>query len=482
MTAFDRAPYRSVLMHGFTLDLEGRKMSKSLGNVVSPEEVVSRYGAESLRLYVLSQNAPWEDLKFSWDEIGNVYRMLNILWNVYRFPLPYMILDKFNPLEYLDSPGALPLRLEDKWILSRLQSLIKQVDAAMSEYSLHKATRSISGFVLEDLSRWYIQLIRPRTWREANDPDKLAAYYTLYEVLATVTRIIAPFAPHISEEMYQNLVRNIDPASPASVHMCDWVKPRDEFTSTELETSMDIIREIVEASSNARQKLKRKLRWPVKRIVVAPKTDEVALAVKSLESVLKEQTNAKKIVLLTAGKPWEELGVEVVPNPSAIGPVFKKEAGKIIAELKTADGKALKGVLEETGSFELKAGTITPDMVSFRDTIPPAVAHADFSAGDVYVDTELTREIESEGYAREVIRRIQDMRKELDLAVEEEIEAVVEIKDTRVAHLVYELKGFIEGEVRARSLMIDSDIRVEGDLIKDWEVEDVRIRIGVSRT
>ncbi len=482
MTAFGRAPYKSVLMHGFTLDLEGRKMSKSLGNVVSPEEVVSRYGAESLRLYVLSQNAPWEDLKFSWDEVGNVYRMLNILWNVYRFPLPYMVLDKFNPLEYMDSPGALPLRFEDKWILSRLQSLIKQVDTAMSEYSLHKATRPISGFVLEDLSRWYIQLIRPRTWREANDPDKLAAYYTLYEVLATVTRIIAPFAPHISEEMYQNLVRNIDPASPASVHMCDWVKPRDEFTNTELEESMDIIREIVEASSNARQKLKRKLRWPVKRIVVAPKTDGVALAVKSLESVLKEQTNAKKIVLLATGGPWEELGVEVVPNPSAIGPVFKKEAGKIIAELKTANGKALKRMLEETGSFELKAGTITPDMVSFRDTIPPSVAHADFSAGDVYVDTELTREIESEGYAREVIRRIQDMRKELDLAVEEEIGAMVEIKDTRIAGLVYELKGFIEGEVRARSLMIDSDIRVEGDLIKDWDVEDVRIRIGVSRT
>ena len=262
--------------------------------------MIAKYGAEPLRLYVLSQNAPWEDLKFSWDEVGNVHRMLNILWNVYRFPLPYMILDKFDPHDIKGVPEG--LRVEDRWILSRVQSLIKQVDAAMSEYNLHKATRPVSEFILEDLSRWYIQLIRPRTWREANDPDKLAAYYTLYEVIVTLTKLISPFAPHISEEMYLNLVRNVDPDAPASVHMCDMVAPREEFIDAELENQMDTIREIVEASSNARQKLKRKLRWPVKRIVVAPKKDEVASAVKNLESVLKEQTNAKEIMVLGAGE------------------------------------------------------------------------------------------------------------------------------------------------------------------------------------
>ncbi|MCX9010566.1 MAG: isoleucine--tRNA ligase [Candidatus Methanoperedens sp.] len=479
MVSFGKAPYKSVLMHGFTLDTEGKKMSKSLGNVVSPEEVIARYGAESLRLYVLSQNAPWDDLKFSWDEVGNVHRMLNILWNVYRFPLPYMILDKFNPLEMSGTPEA--LRIEDKWILSRMQSLIKQVDNEMSVYNLHKATRSISEFILEDLSRWYIQLIRPRTWREANDPDKLAAYYTLYEVLTAVTRLIAPFAPHISEGIYQNLVRNVDPDAPVTVHLCDWVRPREEFLDTGLESRMSLVREIVEASSNARQKLKRKLRWPVKRIIVAPKRDEVASAVASLESVLKEQTNAKEIVLLKTGEPWEELGVEVVPNPGVIGPVFKKEAGRIIAELKKLDGRLLKKAMEETGSFELKAGTITKDMVSFRDTLPPTIAQASFSAGEVYVDTELTREIESEGYAREVIRRLQDMRKELDLAVEEEIKAVVEIKDAKVSELVSAFADFIAGEVRAKSLDIGTDVKVEGDLVKDWDVEDIRMRMGITR-
>lgn len=481
MVSFGKAPYKSVLMHGFTLDAEGKKMSKSLGNVVSPEEVVAKYGAESLRFYVLSQNAPWDDLKFSWDEVANVHRMLNILWNVYRFPLPYMILDRFNPVDVENNLAALPLRPEDKWILSRVQSLIKQVDAAMSEYSLHKATRPISEFILEDLSRWYVQLIRPRTWREANDPDKLAAYYTLYEVLVTVTKLTAPFAPHISEEMYQNLVCNVVPDAPASVHMCEWAKPESKFIDAGLEKSMDIIREIAEASANARQKLKRKLRWSVKRIVVAPKNDEVCGAIASLESVLKEQTNAKKIVLLKVGEVWEELGVEVVPNHAALGPVFKKDAGRVIAELKKADGREIKKAILETGSFELKTGVITQDMVSFKELIPPAIAHAEFSGADVYVDTELTREIESEGYAREVIRRIQDMRKELDLAVEEEIKAVVEIRDASVVGLVLELKDFIAGEVRAKSLNIGSDVEVEGALVKEWDVEGVGMRMGIGR-
>jgi isoleucyl-tRNA synthetase len=480
MVSFGKAPYKSVLMHGFTLDAEGKKMSKSLGNVVSPDDVVAKSGAESLRFYVLSQNAPWDDLKFSWDEVSNVNRMLNILWNVYRFPLPYMILDNFDPVDAEDNLISLPLRLEDRWILSRVQSLIKKVDTAMWDYNLHKATRSISEFILEDLSRWYIQLVRPRTWREANDPDKLAAYYTLYEALVTVTKLIAPFAPHISEEMYQNLVKNVNPDARASVHMCDWVKPKEGFIDIQLEKNMDVIREIFEASSNARQKLKRKLRWPVKRIVVAPRKDEVAAGVKILESVLKEQTNSKEIVLL-AEESWDELGVEAVPNLSVIGPVFKNEAGRAIAELKTADVKELKKAIEETGMYELRAGIITNEMVSFKELIPPAVAQAEFPGGIVYVDTELTHEIESEGYAHEVIRRIQDMRKELDLDIEEEISAIVEIKDMRIAELVSELKDFIAGEVRAKALTINSDIKVEGELVKDWDVEGIKMRMGISR-
>jgi isoleucyl-tRNA synthetase len=300
-------------------------------------------------------------------------------------------------------------------------------------------------------------------------------------VLVTLAKIIAPFAPHISEEMYQNLVRNVDPRAPDSVHMCDRAAPGEEFIDTELEKEMNIIREIVEASSNARQKLKRKLRWPVKKIVVAPKKEDVAIAVRNLEEVLKEQTNSKQIVVLAPGETWEELGVAVLPVYASLGPAFKKEAGKVLAELKNADGKAIRKAIAETGSYELKGWTITADMITFSDSIPQEIAQAGFSAGDVYVDTELTREIECEGYAREVIRRIQDMRKELDLAVEEEINAVVEIRDERILELVSDSKDFISSEVRAKSMVLGSGIEVEGDLVKDWDVEDVRMKMGICR-
>lgn len=161
MVSFGKAPYKSVLMHGFTLDEQGRKMSKSIGNVVQPEEVLGKYGADTLRLYVLGANAPWEDLHFSWDAVENVHRMLNIFWNAYRFALPYMILDGFDASKADLGSCKAHLRPEDRWILSRTNSLAQEVTGYMEQYQLHRMARAISDFILEDLSRWYIQLVRP---------------------------------------------------------------------------------------------------------------------------------------------------------------------------------------------------------------------------------------------------------------------------------------------------------------------------------
>ena len=229
MVSFGRAPYKSVLMHGFTLDDQGRKMSKSIGNIVQPEEVVQKFGADILRFYVLGANAPWEDLHFSWDGVENTARMLNIFWNAYRFALPYMVLDKFDAGKADLSRYESNLRPEDRWILSRVNSLTEDVTAEMEGYQLHRIVRSISDFILEDLSRWYIQLVRPRTWIEQDDPDKLAAYATIYEVLVKLCQLMAPFTPFIAESIYQNLVIGLagdeDGALP-SVHMCQLARGR----------------------------------------------------------------------------------------------------------------------------------------------------------------------------------------------------------------------------------------------------------------
>ena len=485
MVGFGKAPYNAVCMHGFTLDEQGRKMSKSLGNVVAPEEVLDKFGADSLRLYVLSQSAPWEDLSFSWEECGTINRTLNIFWNVYRFPLPYMVLDKFDPAKITLDSVKDHLRVEDRWILSRLQAVIKEVDAGMAGYELHRSTRALISFILEDLSRWYVQLVRERTWVEAEDPDKLAAYRVLYDVLSTTSRLMAPFTPYVAERIYQNLVRNSEPDSPASVNMCDWPTVNESLLDERLNRDMDIARKIVESTSNARQKAKRKLRWPVSKIVITPDSEDVATAVKDLQGVIKEQTNAKSIVLLNPGEPNPELGVEVVPNPKTIGPAFKGEAGKVIAALKSADGKVVRAAIERKGENVLMLpegeAIITPDMVSFRDVIPETLAMGEFAGGKLYVDTELTPELEAEGYTRELIRRIQDMRKDLNLNVEDRIKSDVYVGDDRIRCLVDSMRDLIMGEVRADSLDIKADKSVSGALVKDWDVEGIPMTIGIQK-
>ncbi len=485
MLAFGRAPYKSVLMHGFTLDDSGKKMSKSQGNVVSPGEVINKYGADALRFYVLSSNAPWEDLKFNWDEVSTVSRMLNIFWNVYRFPLPYMIMDDFNPDVTTYDIVESHLRPEDRWILSRVNSLVHTVEEAMDQYNLHRATRPISEFILEDLSRWYIQLIRPRTWIEGDDPDKLAAYWVIYEVLVKISKIIAPFTPYIAESIYQNLVRNLDSSTTESVHMCDWPKAEAALIDTKLEMKMSAIRNIVEAASNARQKVKRKLRWPVKRIIIAPENEITIDAVETLRSVLLDQTNSKEVIVLSKGEIWDELGLTAVPQPKAIGPVFKGDAGKVIAALGDIDAISIQDAIHTKDRFdiEISGGTaaITADMVVFKQTIPDHIAAAEFAGGTVYVDALLTREIESEGYAREVIRRVQDMRKELDLDVEAGIKAIVLIEDERVCDLVLDRESYISDEIRAKLLIIGIEINPEGDMVKEWDVEGTNVKISITK-
>ncbi len=486
MVGFGRAPYKSVLMHGFTLDAGGKKMSKSLGNVISPLDIIEKFGADTLRAYVLSSSAPWDDLKFNMEEVETIHRSINILWNVFRFPLPYMALDRFDPLQVnLDSVKE-ALREEDKWILSRAQSVIKAVDEAMSGYLLHKAVREILEFALEDLSRWYIQLIRPRTWTEANDPDKLAVYSVLYEVYVMLTKLLSPFTPYLAEEMYQNLIRNVDPQAPESVHMCDWPEVNEAYLDPELEAAMDTVRSIVEAASNARQKAGRKLRWPISRIVISPVSEEVSKAVENLSEVLMEQTNSKAIVLTEVNESWAELGLEVIPDPGKIGPVFKKDAGKVISALQKVDGPDLKKAFTESGEFELSLAdgttvTATPGMANFKETLPAGTASAESSAGIIYVDANLTPELEAEGYAREVIRRLQDMRKELDLIVDENILVDVRIEDPRVLELVETLKALIAEEVRARVFKLGSKIKVSGSLVKDWDVEGISMKMGISK-
>ncbi len=489
--AFGRSPYKSVLMHGFALDAEGRKMSKSLGNVVTPEEVIGAHGADVLRLYVLSQNAPWDDLRFNWEGVKNIARAINILWNVYRFPLPYMILDGFSP----SSRGGTwdgsfvkenlhALLPEDRWILSRANSLADQVTADLSTCNLHRASRAIVQFVLEDLSRWYVQLVRERMWLEGESPEKTAAYETMYFAMRALLSIAAPFVPHVTEAMYRNLAL---PGDPESVHMLSWMESDPALVDRQLEKDMETVRSFDEAQANARQAGKRKLRWPVKECVVATESADVARAIEALAQICRERANARSVRAVP--DRWERVGWRAEPVMKALGPVFGKDAPRVRELIRGADANAMKADFEAKGVHVLVDGgdrfEIQPGQVTFIEHLPEGVYSAPMQGGIVYVDTALTPDLEAEGYAREIIRRFQEMRRQLDLRVEDFVRAAARIADRRVCTMVAERwkKGIMD-EIRAVSLDFDcgaSQGTRDADLTRDWDVEGIAMTLFLSR-
>ena len=249
---------------------------------------------------------------------------------------------------------------------------------------------------------------------------------------------------------------------------------------------MEIVRTVVEASSNARQKAGRKLRWPISRIVVVPTDENVSLALAHLREVLLEQTNSKDVQVLAVGETWKDLDVQMTPNQSVLGPTFKQDAKKVADALTEAGAKSLKEAFERVEEMELTLAdgtivTVTPNMVEFEESVPEGIAGSASDCGMVYVDTKLTEELESEGYTREVIRRVQDMRKEANLAVDEQINAFVFIQDKRVWGLVQKMGELIASEVRAENLQFtETGASVSGKLVKEWDIEGISMTIGIS--
>ncbi|WP_297417853.1 isoleucine--tRNA ligase [Thermococcus sp.] len=461
--AFNTVPYRKVAMHGYVLDEKGDKMSKSLGNIIRPEEVVQKEGRDPFRFYMLWATNPWENLRFSWKGLEQVKRMLNILWNVYVLSSTYMSLDSFDPTKV---PEELPFREEDKWILSRANSLIGEVTEGVETFRLTRATRAIYNFVVEDLSRWYVRLIRKRMWVESNDPDKLAAYYTVWKVFDVLLRLMAPFTPYISEEIYQNLLRPF--LGVESVHMLDWPEPDEKAIDVDLEREMEYVRRIVEAGSSARQRARIKLRYPVRKIIIETGGDTVAKAVERLNRLLKDQLNAKEVAV---GKVERELVIK--PNFAKVGPEFKGDAKKVIAWI-GEHGRELYEVGERDVEIEGKTFHLTREHLSVEEKLPDFLVAEEFEGGKVFIDKTLTRELLAEGLAREFVRRIQEMRKRLDLDVNDRIKVTIETSEEN-RELLGENLDYIKGETRAVDVVFDE---AKGYVV-EWP--EVRAKIGIEK-
>ncbi len=512
VVAFDRIPYREVLMHGFALDENGRPMSKSAGTSVEPAEVIEEYGIDALRFYLLRASAPWEDLPFSRDGLKTAKRLFNIFWNVYVFGTTYMEIDGFDPTATTREAVKDALNTEDRWVYSALEGLKTEVAEHINTYQLHKACRALEKFILDDLSRWYVKLIRDRIWDESDAPSKLAAFCTLYDALLETSLLLAPFAPHITEEIYQNLT--LGQREP-TIHMEDWPASAPKWRDETLETQMDHARSLIEAMAHARQKGRLKLRWPVVKAIV--ETDDAAVcdAAAALDEILRDQANVKTVQLLEPGTQWSGLVIEHRPNYRALGPVFKgraKAVAKALAHLEPATvysclGPEAVDAAEEVPTLELELEieleiegegdaetvTITPAMVNFETRLPEGFEESELGTGEtrVYMDVTINDETRAEGYARELVRRIQDMRKTMDLDIEEFIAVNAQFPADLVA-LVEPWHAHIAEETRAKHLAFDAlgskpvpEMAVEEygteTFGKRWEIEGHRFEIAIAR-
>jgi len=407
IVSFERAPYDEVMMHGWVLDPKGQKMSKSLGNVIEPLEIINELGADSLRLYLVKANAPWEDTAFQKDGPKNARKILNTYWNVVNFASTYMNIDNYAPEAHTLKDVFPHLRNEDKWMLSRTEKVKKAVTEGLETRELHKVARALEDYIMEDLSRWYVRLVRDRSWSESTESenDKIASYFVLHDAIMNAALLLAPIAPHISEEVYQHMG-----GTKPSVHMEDWVTSNDTLIDDKIEQSMSLIQNIMEIVAAERAKMGSKLRWPLRGIIVRG-NEGINDSIRVFEDVLAQQGNIKEIRY--AG-----------PN----------------------------------------------DKIDGMDAV-------NFDGGELFIDFSVTPEIEAEGYARELIRRIQQMRKDMKLNVEQYINCDVNA-EPRLVELFDTWKDHISAEVRAKKLIFTDS--PGGDEIKTWDVTGKDIVIGIS--
>ena len=419
---FDSVSYKNVVSNGLVLDKNGQKMSKRLGNAVDPFETIEQYGADTTRWYMISNANPWDNLKFDLDGIGEVQRkFFGTLHNTYSFFSLYANIDN-----YKNEEDFIPLneRAElDRWILSELNSLIQKVDAFYQDYEPTKATRAISEFVQEKLSNWYVRLCRRRFWKGEYQKDKIAAYQTLWECLLTLTQLIAPVAPFYSDRLYQDLTENTANQKSASVHLSSFPLVNPDTIDIALENRINIARNITSLGLSLRKKEQIKVRQPLKTMMVVVKGLEGKSEIEKIQAQLCSEVNVKSIELIDDES--NILVKEIKPNFKVLGPRFGKDVGQVVAII-NAFGDAEIKILEQDQKININLNEkniileLSDVEITSKDIEGWLVAHG--NGLTVALDITLNEDLINEGIARELVNRIQNIRKDSGLEVTDKIE------------------------------------------------------------
>jgi isoleucyl-tRNA synthetase len=466
---FDKSPFENCLVLGHVLDKNGLKMSKHKGNVLSPWVALDNEGADATRWYFYTASAPWLPSRFYEEAVIEAQRkFLSTLWNVYSFYVLYAEIDQFDATKYEDFVSG---NVMDKWIMSKLNSLVKSVDDNLANYRITQAALSIESFV-DELSNWYVRRNRSRYWSEELTDDKVGAYVTLYRVLKTVSQVAAPFVPFITEEIYQNLVVSLDKNAPESVHLCHWPVVDEAAIDTDLEDEMDLAYKVVNLGRSARNSANIKNRQPLSQMLISTK-----VLPEYYSDIIKEELNIKELVL--GADLSKYVNFEIKPNLPVLGKAYGKLIPGIRKELGARNQMELAQTIQNGGTVVINVqGTeIELNSENLLVTMQGLEGYAFAGEGQIGVvlDTHITDELREEGHVREIISKIQNMRKESGFEVADKIilyvsgnemlEAVVEkfeahiMRETLAIEVVYNgAREYTESSINGEKLNLAVEV------------------------
>ena len=470
---FNKAPYENVIVLGHVQDENGQKMSKSKGNAVDPFDALEKYGADAIRWYFYINSAPWLPNRFHGKAVQEGQRkFMGTLWNTYAFFVLYANIDEFDATKYtLDYEK---LSVMDKWLLSKMNTMIKTVDEDLAAYKIPETARALQEFV-DDCSNWYVRRSRERFWAKGMEQDKINAYMTLYTALVNVAKAAAPMIPFMTEQIYQNLVCSIDKTAPESVHLCDFPVADEAHIDPELEANMDEVLKVVVLGRAARNAANVKNRQPIANMYVkAPK-----VLSEYFTDIIRDELNSKQVTFTDEVDGF--VSYTFKPQLKTVGPKYGKLLGAIRQQLSALDGQAAMKELKETGALRLDIAGDTDVVLTSDDLLIETAQSEDYVTEQdndvtVVLEIKLTPELIEEGFVNELISKVQTMRKEADFQVMDRI--VVYAKgNEKIEQILSAHKEEIESAVLANDIVLDSTSGYE----KDWSINGEKVTMAVEK-
>ncbi len=476
---FNKAPYENVIVLGHVQDENGQKMSKSKGNAVDPFDALEEYGADAIRWYFYTSSAPWLPKRFSGKAVMEGQRkFMGTLWNTYAFFVLYANIDGFDASRYQLEYDKLPVM--DKWLLSRLNTVVGQVDENLDKYRIPEAAKALQDFV-DEMSNWYVRRSRERFWAKGMEQDKINAYMTLYTALVTISKAAAPMIPFMTEDIYQNLVRSIDKNAPESIHLCDFPVVEQAYIDKKLEEDMDEVLDAVVMGRACRNEAAIKNRQPISRMYIKAeqaKEGETGALDSLYTDIIKDELNVKEVVFADDVRDFTSYTFK--PQLRTVGPKYGKQLGGIQKVLASLDGNKAMDELNAEGKLAFEVNGVNVELTKDDLLIDMAQKEGYVSQEDnrmtVVLDTNLTEELIEEGFVYEIISKIQTMRKDADFEVTDHIKVSLNGNE-KLAVLAQKNSGVICGKVLADELVSGAEFAVT----KEWNVNGETVTISVEK-